>query len=90
MTKTDISEIFEKAYKFSQEQQDKTFIDWLWIAIEAKKQQMKIKKNKEAFELCEKVYAPHTIKEYTQEELLKTEPHNIFNEFNLNETTRFL
>ncbi len=86
MTKTDVQEIFTKAYKFSQEQPEKTFTDWLRIAMEAKKQQMKIRKNKEAFELCKKIYAPDSLEEYTQEKLLEITPNDIFNEFNVSFT----
>jgi len=81
MTLTDIQEIFERAYKYSIEQTEKAFIDWLWIALAAKKQQIQIRKNKDAFELCKKLYAPITKEEYTKDELLKLTPDRIFDEF---------
>jgi ATP-dependent Zn protease len=83
MTIADIHEIFEKAYKFSQEKPENTLLEWLWIAIAAKKQQLKIRKNREAFELCKKIYGLSNLEEPDQKALLTIEPDYIFSAFNV-------
>ena len=53
------------------------------IAIAAKKQQLKIRKNREAFELCKKIYGLSNLEEPDQKALLTTEPDDIFSAFNV-------
>jgi hypothetical protein len=79
MTILDIEEVFEKAYKFARSQTDKSLTDWLWIAIQAKNQQIHIRQNMEVAHLCSKIYAIE--KQYSKEDLIKKEPEDIFKDF---------
>lgn len=85
MTLMDITELFDKAYEFSVGRTEKSLIDWLWIAIKAKNQQIQIRQAMDIVNLCEKIYEPLKM-EYTNEELLSKQPEDIFNDFEKNYT----
>jgi SpoVK/Ycf46/Vps4 family AAA+-type ATPase len=101
MTLIDIKDAFDKAVQFSQNKQSgKTLQDWLWVALAAQNQLIKINQNRELIHLCEKIYAPLKIQGYDypekvadfssaqKEAILKLQSEDIFNRFEAMEHIR--
>ncbi len=94
MTLIDIEEVFIKTNNRAQTQPDKSMLEWLWIALEAQNQLIKIKQNRDLIHLCEKLYDPIKIKglsdfpykiaDFSPEQmktLLNIQPEDIFKKF---------